>query len=142
MKSKIDYLNYWGESFWPRHLGFFGFIKFFFTHLIDFLEDKMHSPELSILIAGLYLLGLSSSLLGLYQAFGYCEPFFIDYYSVPDFLLFASDISIYSHYFYPLVFVGNLKRAPFFITFVCACFCLYDFVLILVDVRLILDFIL
>lgn len=134
MEKKLKPLNYWGESFWRRHLYVFGFIKYFFCQFIDFLEDKMHIPELSVAIAGIYLISLNVNLLGIYKTFALCQPHYPDYINVPGYLLIENKFSLYSHHLYPLVFIGNLRSVPFFITLSCAFYCFYDFSLIAVDV--------
>lgn len=134
MEKKIKPLNSWGETFWQRHLGFFGFLKYFFSKFIDFLEDKMYNSELSIAIAGIYLINLNTNLMGIYKAFAICQPLYPNQLNIPTFLLCDSNFSKYSHHFFPLVFIGNLKSVPFFITLTCAFFCFYDFILIAIDV--------
>ena len=112
----------------------FGFIGYFFSKFIDMLKDKMKSPELSTAIAGIYLFGLNTSYLGIYQAYALCQPAYPNYINVPNYLLIESEFSYYSHHFYPLTFIGNLEETPFFITIICASYCYYDFILILIDV--------
>ena len=81
------------------------------------------------------MIGLNTQWLGIYSAYALCSPFFPGFLGdVPAMFLLDSSFSIYSHYFYPLVFLGNLKKTPFFITFVCAFFSFYDFTLLLIDV--------
>ena len=136
--GKIDPLNSMCENFWSDHFKVFGFVRLFITVFIDFIEDKMKSPELSMVIAGYYLIGLNSQLLGIFEAQGMCQPLYPNHISVPEYLLLDKNIfSKYSHYFYPLVFLGNLNRASFFLTLFCACYCWYDFVLDIVDVFII-----
>jgi hypothetical protein len=135
--EKVNPVNAWGESFWERHFKVFGFIKYVISIFLDFVEDKMRSPELSALLAGYYLLSVNTALLGIYRATAFCEPFFPDYLSVPDYLMITkSPFSVYSHFFYPLIFIGNLERSPFFIVLTCAAYCTYDFMLAFVDVTL------
>ena len=134
MEEKIKALDIWGNSFWRRHLKIFGFIKYFCSQFIDFLSDQMHSPELSVMLSGIYIIGLNANLLGLYSAIAICQPLFPYYLKVPNELLLISKFSLYSHHFYPLLFVGNLKKSPLIITVVCALYAGYDFILLLVDV--------
>ncbi|OMJ76896.1 hypothetical protein SteCoe_23633 [Stentor coeruleus] len=128
-------LDMWGDSFWKKHFRYFFFIKYILSVFIDFLQDHMKSPELSVLIAGLYMIGLNTELLGIYTANGLCEPYFPNYIAgLPDYLKLNYSFSKYSHYFYPLVFIGNLKSCPVLMTFICASFSFYDFSLVLIDV--------
>ena len=134
MEYKIKPFNYWGDSFWGRHFKVFGFIKLFFSQFIDFLQDKMHSPELSAFIAGFYLINLNSELLGIYNAFSMCAALCPNCIEVPEYLMLESKFSRYSHHFYSLVFIGNLRKCPYFITILCALYCIYDLILVSVDV--------
>jgi hypothetical protein len=131
-------LDVLGDSFWNKHFRYFFFVKYFFSVFIDFLQDHMKSPELSVLIAGLYMIGLNTEFLGIYTAYGLCEPYFPNYIAnLTDFLKLNYSFSRYTHYFYPLVFIGNLKSCPVLMTFICAFFSFYDFSLILIDVLII-----
>ena len=138
MENKINPLNSWGETFWKRHLKVFGFIQYFITIFLDLLEDKMRSPDLGMILAGYYLTGANIALLGIYQSYAFCQNSYPNQFNAPTYLLMdKSLISKYSHYFYPLVFIGNIDRSPFFLAIVSALFCAYDFVLVLVDVSFI-----
>ena len=134
MVDKIKPLDAWGQSFWSRHFKVFGFINIVFSQFIDFLQDKMHSSELSIAIAGIYILNLNSELLGVYQAYSICRAQCQNCVDVPRYLLFETLFSRYSHHFFPLVFIGNLKKSSYFITVICAFYCFYDTILVSVDV--------
>lgn len=138
MKKEINPLNSMGEEFWKKHFKVFGFIKIFFSMFIDFLEDKMKSPELAMIMAGYYLIGINTKLLGIYQAMALCQPLYPNSHRVSDFLLLEkSSFSMYSHYYYPLLFIGNLNRSPYYLSLVCAIFSMYDFILNLIDVKFI-----
>lgn len=127
-------LNCEGERFWSNHFKVFAVLKFWFPPLVDFVEDKMHCVELAAIISGSYMINLNSNLLGIYSTFSMCEKYFPDGFDAPDALKITNKFSIYSHHFYFLVFLGNLKSSPFYITILSALFCIYDFILILVDV--------
>ncbi len=130
-----EFLNYEGEKFWNNHFKVFAPLRFLFPPLIDFVEDKMHCIELAAFIAGSYMINLNSNLLGIYTTFSMCEVYHPGAVDLPEFLKIRNPLSIYSHHFYFLVFLGNLKRSPYYITLICGLFCLYDFVLILSDVK-------
>lgn len=132
--QKIKVLNFEGEKFWFTHFKYFEIAKFFFTALIDFVEDKMYSVELVILISGNYITNLNTILLGMYEAFSICEVIHPSQLTVPSFLKMINPVSVYIHHFYFLVFLGNLQKSPFWVTLVSALFCFYDFTLVLVDV--------
>ena len=134
MENKITPLNHLKEFFWTQHFKQFAFIGYFLSQFVDLLKDQMKSPELSVSIAGLYIIGLNISNLGIYKAFALCQHQYPDYMYVPDALLLVSPFSVYSHHFYPLTFIGNLQKSPYFITVICALYCYYDFILILIDV--------
>ena len=134
MGKKLKPLNYLGNAFWTQHFKQFAFIGYCFSQFVDMLKDRMKSPELSAAVAGLYIVGLNISNLGIYKAFALCQHQYPDYMYVPDALLLVSPFSVYSHHFYPLTFIGNLQKSPYFITVICALYCYYDFILIFVDV--------
>ena len=86
-------------------------------------------------ILGYYYIDLNSEFLLLYDVQAMCQPMNPNHVSVPDYLLIEKNtMSKYSHYFYPLVLLGNIKKTPFFITLLCATYCVYDFILVFVDV--------
>ena len=92
-------------------------------------------PALSMYILGYYYIDLNSEFLLLYDVQAMCQPMNPNHVSVPDYLLIEKNtMSKYSHYFYPLVLLGNIKKTPFFITLLCATYCVYDFILVFVDV--------
>lgn len=132
--GKLKVLNFEGEKFWFKHFKFFHVARYFFTALIDFIEDKMYSAELVILLSGSYISNLNTVLLGMYEAYAMCETIYPDRLSVPSFLKVLSPFSVYIHHFYFLVFLGNLQKSPFWVTLLSALFCLYHFTLVLVDV--------
>jgi hypothetical protein len=135
MSSKINPLNSKGERFWKSHFKCLYFLKYFVTDYIDFLEEKMKSPELSILIASLFSVGITTHSLGLYTTESLCIPYFPDYIpGIPSLFLLDSSFSIYSHYFYPILLIGNLKSTPLPVTILCAVYSAYDFTLHLIDV--------
>lgn len=129
-----NYVNYQGDDFWPDHFRDFKVLRFFISAIIDFLKEKMHSPELSIFIAGIYMLGLNVRLMGIYNTYALCEPFLSVDFEVPDFLMIENSFSKYVSHFYFLCFIGNLKNTNFVITSVCALFGFYQFTLMFVDV--------
>lgn len=128
------YLNYQGEDFWPDHFRDFKVLRFFISAFIDFLKEKMHSPELSIFIAGIYMLGLNVRLMGIYSTYALCQPFLSVDFEVPTFLMIENSFSKYISHFYFLCFIGNLKNTNFVITSLCAFFGFYQFALMFVDV--------
>jgi hypothetical protein len=130
----VEPFNCEGEKFWIRHFKIFAVIRFLFPPLIDFIHDKMHCVELAIIIAGSYMLNLNSNMLGIYSTFSMCEIYRFGDVDLPDFLRIKNPFSVYSHHFYFLVFLGNLRSSPYFITLISALFCFYDFILILCDV--------
>ena len=54
---------------------------------------------------------------------------------MPYYLDISNTLSDYLHYFFPLLFVGNYRKAPSIITLMCALLNLYDLVLRIFDVR-------
>lgn len=134
--KKIKPFSSLGKSFWRNHFKCFAFLHWFISTIIDFVEEKMRFPALSMAIAGNYIFGLNSYLLGIYESRSMCEPLFPHYITIPQFLLMENSFSKYSHYFYPLVFLGNLNKTPFAMSLICATYCFYDFILVLVDVIL------
>ena len=135
MAKKISPFNSWGESFWTRHFKCFKFLRLICAMLMDLLEEKMIFPALSMYIIGYYYIDLNTELLVIYEAQAICQPLYPNYLNVPDFLLLGkSKFSRYSHYFYPLILIGNIKKTSFFITLLCAAYCVYDFILVFIDV--------
>ena len=140
MAGRIKPFNSQGDRFWKSHFKCLYFIKFFISVFIDFLEDSMKISELSILIAGLYMVGLNAEFLGVYQAYALCIPDFPNYISnIPSILSLETSFPKYSHYFYPLIFIGNLKSCPYFLTLFCFCFSVYDLILLSIDVIVNID---
>ena len=113
----------------------FSFLKCLFINLVDLLEEKVYSKDLAICLIGYYIYNLSSSLYGTFEGFAICEPLFASYLSVPSIWLIEKSVfSSYSHHLYGLVFLGNLKRSPFFIRVLSMTYCIYDFILVFTDV--------
>ena len=95
----------------------------------------MKIPELDLMLLGFYMIGINTQLLGVYEGFAICEPLALNYLKVPSFFMIQNNTFYkFSHLFYPLLFIGNLKTCPVFITFICIFYCFYDFSLVLVDV--------
>ena len=135
MNKKINPFDAWGNGFWKRHLKCFKYIKYLLSVFIDFLEEQMKLPELSILIGAIYMIGLNTQLLGIYEAYAICSPIFPHYLSnIPAAFSLNSAFPKYSHLFYPLIFIGNLKSSPYLISLLCSIFSIYDFSLLVIDV--------
>jgi hypothetical protein len=134
MERKSQYINFQGNEFWADHFRDVRVLRFIVSSFIDFLKEKMHSGELSIFIAGIYMLGLNVRLMGIYSSYALCEPYLKSHQSTPEMFMLNNVFSKYVSHYYFLSFIGNLKNTPYYLKVCCAMFGYYQFILMFTDV--------
>ncbi|CAG9326419.1 unnamed protein product [Blepharisma stoltei] len=134
MRNKQDLLNSWGEDFWKRHFGVFNFLRWCFFKSIDMLDDKFRNPELTMILAGIFLININLNVLGSVSLGELCYEYQEELVSqMPAALSLRNPFSMYVNWFYILYFVGNLKSSPFALTVICASAHAYDTIIKLID---------
>lgn len=64
--SDVNPIKSYGDEFWKRHLKCLFFLKYVTVYVIDFFSEKHKFQELSIYLAGLYVSGINSVIIGSY----------------------------------------------------------------------------
>ncbi|CAG9326418.1 unnamed protein product [Blepharisma stoltei] len=134
MRNKQDLLNSWGKDFWKRHFGVFNFLRWCFFKSIDMIDDKFRNPELTMILAGIFLHNINLNALGSVTLGEICYQYQEELANqLPAALSLRNPFSMYVNWFYILFFVGNLKSSPFALTVICALFHTYDTIIRLID---------
>ena len=136
--TSVNPLKSYGDSFWKRHLKCFFFLKYITVYVLDFFSEKHKFHELILYLSGLYISGINSEIIGSYSVVAGCDylypVIYIQNNDYPNYLKINNDLSVYMHYFFPLLFIGNYRKAPVTITGLCAILNAYDMILRIYDV--------